>query len=204
MEWGMLLVWRLWFGGRGEVYHFPVSLSGGGVCRESFLKPEVESEQSPERLLLGMGAMSGKVRARVSREFQVSAERVYDTWLDPEQVRLWMGSALRGFGLAGEMRRVEIDPRVGGKFFFSDMRGEMEARHWGSYLVLKRPREIVFTWVTSPEEEADPSQVTLRIEPEGEGCRVTIEHEMDEKWQEYIPQTEKGWERMLKGVEDLA
>ena len=44
-------------------------------------------------------------------------------------------------GLAGDMKRVEIDARVGGKFYFSDMRDGTEARHWGTYLELDRPRE---------------------------------------------------------------
>ena len=42
-----------------------------------------------------------------------------------------MASALKGFGLPGEIRRIEIDPRVGGKFCFSDQRGGMEAVHRG-------------------------------------------------------------------------
>jgi hypothetical protein len=42
-----------------------------------------------------------------------------------------MAAALQSFGLSGDMRRVEIAPRVGGRFTFSDMREEGEAVHWG-------------------------------------------------------------------------
>ena len=55
--------------------------------------------------------------------------------------------ALKNLSLAGDIRRIEIDARVGGQFFFSDLRDGEEARHWGKYLELDRPRKIVFTWI---------------------------------------------------------
>ena len=147
--------------------------------------------------------MSSKVEARVTHRFKASAERVYDAWLDPAQVRSWMTAALKALGLAGDVERVEIDARVGGKFFFSDLRDGTEARHWGTYLELDRPRKIVFTWIVDESEEADPSVVTLTINPETDGCVATIVHEMDAKWIEYVSQTESGWSNMLRVVETL-
>jgi uncharacterized protein YndB with AHSA1/START domain len=147
--------------------------------------------------------MNSKVCARVSHRFKAMAEQVYDAWLNPEQAKEWLSAALKSAGLAGEVRRVEIDARVGGGFFFSDMRGGMEARHWGTYLELERPRKIVFTWIVDESEEANPSIVTLTIEPESEGCLATIVHEMDAQWAEYIARTENGWARMLKAIEHM-
>jgi uncharacterized protein YndB with AHSA1/START domain len=147
--------------------------------------------------------MSTKIHARVSHRFKASAERVYDAWLDPEMVRQWMGDALRKFGLEGDIRRIEIDPRVGGKFFFSDMRDGTEARHWGVYLQLDRPHHIVFTWIVDESEEDNPSMVTLTITPETDGCTATIVHEMDAQWIDYLTQTESGWSRMLNEVDRL-
>jgi uncharacterized protein YndB with AHSA1/START domain len=144
--------------------------------------------------------VSTKIQARVSQNFTAPAERVYEAWLDPAKVRVWMATALKGFGLTGDIRRVEIDARVGGKFFFSDMRGEIEAKHWGTYRVLDRPHQIVFTWITDENEEADPSMVTLTIEPQANGCVSTIIHEMDRQWQDYVSRTEAGWSRMLASV----
>lgn len=147
--------------------------------------------------------MSAKVEARVSHRFKASAERVYDAWLNPEQARVWMSAALRSFGVAGEIKRFEIDARVAGKFFFSDMRDGQEARHWGTYLELERPRKIVFTWIVDESEEADPSRVTLTIEPESDGCVATLVHEMDAKWVDYVSRTESGWSRMLAAIEAI-
>jgi uncharacterized protein YndB with AHSA1/START domain len=61
----------------------------------------------------------------VNHRFKVAAERVYDAWLNPEQVRVWLAAATRGLGLAGDIRHVEIHARVGGRFLFSD-RGSMK------------------------------------------------------------------------------
>jgi uncharacterized protein YndB with AHSA1/START domain len=147
--------------------------------------------------------MNSKIEARVSHRFKATAERVYDAWLDPEQARLWMAAALRSLGLPGDIKRIDIDACVGGKFFFSDMRDGKETRHWGSYLELDRPRRLVFTWIVDESEEANPSVVTLSIQPEASGCVATIVHEMDKKWVEFVPQTESGWARMLLQVDNL-
>jgi uncharacterized protein YndB with AHSA1/START domain len=145
--------------------------------------------------------MSAKIQARSSHRFQAMAERVYDAWLDPAKIRVWIAAALRSMGLAGDIQRVEVDPRVGGKFFFSDMRGGVETKHWGTYFELERPRKVVFTWIVDESEEGDPSVVTLTIEPEPDGCVATVVHEIDAKWAEYVARTEMGWTRMLQGVE---
>ena len=71
-----------------------------------------------------------------------------------------------------DVRRVEIDARVGGKFTLSDMRKKGEAVHWGDYPEIDRPRKLAFTWFTSEEEENN-AVVTLTIEPLAGGCRAT-------------------------------
>ena len=146
--------------------------------------------------------MSGrKVEAKVTHVFKVSAERVFDAWLDPVKVRAWMAQAvleIRAF----DVRRVEIDPTVGGKFTFSDMRDDGEAVHWGYYLEIDRPRKLVFTWFTSEEEERENSSVvTLTIEPIPGGCRATIVHSMDARWADYVKRTEAGWGAMLRKID---
>ena len=147
--------------------------------------------------------MCAKIQARVTHRCESSAERIYDAWLNPEKARHWMKAALTGLGLAGEIRRIEIDARVGGAFFFSDMRDGTETKHWGTYIELNRPRKIAFTWITEEIEEVDPSKVTLAIEPDGQGCIVSIVHEIDAKWAEYIPSMERGWGNMLGAIDAL-
>jgi uncharacterized protein YndB with AHSA1/START domain len=145
--------------------------------------------------------MSSRIEARVSQHLKATSERVYDAWLDPGKARVWMAASLQSSGLAGDIRRVEIDARVGGKFFFSDMRDGIEARHWGSYLELNHPRKIVFTWITDESEDSDSSVVTITIQSEPEGCTATIVHKLDAKWADYVTRTESGWARMLHAVD---
>jgi len=146
--------------------------------------------------------MTASIEARVTHRFRASAERVYDAWLDPGKAQLWMEAALVKLGLAGDTQRFEIDARVGGKFFFSDMREGTEARHWGTYLELDRPRKIAFTWITEESQEAEPSKVALTIEPDGEGCMATIVHELRSEWAEYVSRVESGWGAMLTAVDE--
>jgi uncharacterized protein YndB with AHSA1/START domain len=139
----------------------------------------------------------------VTHHFKASAERVFDAWLDPSMVRSWMSlpSPLLG---AMDVRRIEIDARVGGRFTFSDMREEGKAVHWGFYREIDRPRRLVFSWFTSKEEEdEDSSVVTLTIEPTEDGCVATIVHSMDAKWAEYVKQTENGWDSLLRQIDSF-
>ena len=146
--------------------------------------------------------MAKTIEAKVSHRFSASPERVFDAWLDAHRVREWMAlpfSALGGRPV--DVRRVDIDARVGGRFTFSDMREDGEAVHWGTYLEIDRPRRLVCTWFTSTEDEQeDNSVVTVTIEPDGEGCVATIVHRMDARWAEYISQTEQGWSGMLDQI----
>ena len=138
------------------------------------------------------------VEARVEHAFRASPERVFDAWLEPDLVTKWMRAALRQLDLSGDVRRVEIDPRVGGRFTFSDMRDDGEAVHWGTYLEIDRPRRLVFTWITSEKQEQENSSVvTLTIEPDGDGCLASIVHTLDAKYAQFLGQTEEGWACML-------
>lgn len=145
--------------------------------------------------------MPKTVEAKTVHEFKASAERVFDAWLDPAKVGSWFSQPIAGRP-AADIRRIEIDPRVGGRFTFSDMRDDGEAMHWGTYLQIDRPRKLVFTWFTSEEEEQEnTSVVTLTIESLGSGCRATIVHSMDERWAEWVAQTANGWSAMLGQIE---
>jgi uncharacterized protein YndB with AHSA1/START domain len=148
--------------------------------------------------------VNDKIEARASRRFGATAEQLFDAWLNPAMVRGWLTSALRGMGLPWHVKTIEIDPRVGGQFIFTDERGHVEARHWGTYLELDRPRRIVFTWIVDPKDEADPSRVTLMIEPDDEGCVATLVHEIDARWVEFLSKTESGWNLLLQSAGRLA
>lgn len=148
--------------------------------------------------------MDDLVEARAEHRYRhLSAQEVYDAWLDEDDLRSWMRQALKAFGLAADIRRIEIDAREGGGFLFSDMRDGEEARHWGTYQVLKPPHVIEFTWFTSEEEEREnESAVRIEITPHPTGCSVALTHAMNASYAEYADQTARGWAAMLKAIED--
>jgi uncharacterized protein YndB with AHSA1/START domain len=144
--------------------------------------------------------VSGRVEAKTVHEIEAPAERVFDAWLDPLELRSWAAQPVPGLPPA-DVRRVEVDARVGGKFTFSDMREEGEAVHWGYYLEIDRPRRLVFSWFTSEEEEQqNNSVVTLTIEARASGCRATIVHSVDARWADYVEQTANAWALMLRQI----
>ena len=132
------------------------------------------------------------VRARISRRFQFPAEDVFDAWLNPALAREWFAPGL------GEMTRLEIDARVGGTFWLVQKRGTEEAQHTGEYLEIDRPRRLVFTWRTPPLENV--SRVVIEIEPTDDGCELTVTHEMDAQWADFVDRAAGAWQKMADAI----
>lgn len=129
------------------------------------------------------------VTIQVTRRFDVPPERVFDAWIDPSKVREWMMAPG-----AGEITRMEIDARVGGKFSFVVRRRGEEIEHVGEYLEFVRPRRLVFTW-SVPRYSNDSSIVNLDVATAGGVTELTLTHER--VLQEYGARTEQGWNRIL-------
>jgi uncharacterized protein YndB with AHSA1/START domain len=128
---------------------------------------------------------------RVTRTFRVSAERVYDAWLDPAKVGRFLFATP-----TGQMVKVELDPRVGGSFRFVDRRDGQDVEHHGRYLALDRPRSLAFDfWL---DDERDKTRVTVTIVPAGAGCELTLVHERVEA--AYAERTQCGWTTILESL----
>ncbi|WP_417585172.1 SRPBCC family protein [Pelagibacterium sp.] len=147
------------------------------------------------------------VMARTEHRFSgLSADAVYAAWLDPGAVRSWMQRNLERTGSSARITEIDIDPRVGGSYRFSDIDDEgQENPAWGYYRELVPGHRIVFTWFVEPAEEAeDNSTVTLELRRDGAGCVATMTHEMDAQWADYIEPTAKAWKGMLESIEESA
>jgi uncharacterized protein YndB with AHSA1/START domain len=143
------------------------------------------------------------IEAKVTHRFRASPEEIYEAWLEPEIIRSWMSLDVPDKGI-GEVMTIETDPQEGGRFLFTDRRADGEARHWGNYTSLHRPHKIAFTWVTAADQEDEPSLVTIVILPHpAGGTAVTLTHDVDERWADYLGQVEKGWGVMLAQMEAL-
>ena len=129
---------------------------------------------------------------RAVRHFSASAERVYDAWLDPQKAGRWLFATA-----SGQMVRVEIDARVGGRFVFVERRNGADVEHTGEYLELDRPQRLVFRFAV-PKYSSVYTRVAIDIVPAGTGCELTLVHEG--VLPEYGAQTQSGWKTILDAL----
>lgn len=131
---------------------------------------------------------------RVVRRIPFPAERVFDAWLDPALAAKWLFSTP-----TGKMVRAEVDPRVGGRYTFTERRDGEDVEHTGEYLEIDRPRRLVFTFGV-PKYSPDFNRVTVEIEPQGDGCQLTLTQEMLPQWAHYQHRTTLGWGMILENL----
>jgi uncharacterized protein YndB with AHSA1/START domain len=129
---------------------------------------------------------------RIARHFDASAERVFDAWLDPEKAGRWLFATP-----TGEMLRVEIDARVGGRFLFVERRDGADMEHMGEYLEMDRPKRLVFTFAV-PKLSPLYTRVSIDIVAARSGCELTLVHEG--VLPEYEARVQSGWSEILNGL----
>ena len=145
-------------------------------------------------------APSPSIEVRLVRHFNASPERVYDAWLTPRTLGMWMfGPRVRDENVV----RLDVDPRVGGRFSLKVERGGGIIDHVGQYLEMQRPGRLTFTWAINDHPDDAPSTVQLDIVGSGNGCRLTLVHSMEAKWADYAARTEQGWATMLDALATL-
>ncbi|MDB5418103.1 MAG: hypothetical protein JWP50_1522 [Phenylobacterium sp.] len=138
--------------------------------------------------------MADTVTLTVTHRYAAPPEAVFDAWLDL--------ALARRFAFAtpdGEMIVAEIDPRVGGKFNFTDRRPDMgDVAHVGEYLEIDRPRRLKFSFGV-PQLDPAFTAVTLDFKAVGGGTELTLTHEgVAPEWAEATP---KGWAMILGSLE---
>src|ERR1700677_336329 len=129
---------------------------------------------------------------RVTHHFNASPERVFDAWLNPQTTGKWLFATP-----TGQMVRVEIDARVGGRYVIVDRRNGEDVEHSGAYLEIDRPRRLVFSFAV-PKYSAQISEVTVEITPADSGCVLTLTQTNVPG--EYLGRNEKGWTGILVGL----
>jgi uncharacterized protein YndB with AHSA1/START domain len=139
-----------------------------------------------------MITVNSPIKVSVVRHFNAAPERVFDAWLDPEMIAQWMfGPAVRD----EEIVRITTAPRIGGSFSFLVRRKGEEIDHVGTYLEIKRPNRLAFTWGIG---EAEGSRVIIEIVGHEAGCELTLTHELAPDWADYADRTKAAWEKMLE------
>ena len=106
------------------------------------------------------------------RHYPVAAEKVWRAWTDPQALKAWFGpEEIVSVPIA------EVDLRVGGRFRVTMLAADGQTHDVsGVYQELVPNRKLVFSWAwrSTPERE---SRVTVRIEPDGNGCELVLMHE---------------------------
>src|SRR5216683_7976116 len=107
---------------------------------------------------------------KVTRRIGAEPNEVFDAWLDPDGMRVWM--------CPGDARFVaaEVEPRVGGRFRIVMGREPGGVEHTGEYRELHRGRRLVFTWI-SENTFGRETLVTIELRPIGDETEVTLTHE---------------------------
>jgi len=130
----------------------------------------------------------------VTHRYSAPPERVFDAFLDVAIARRFLFATA-----TGEMIEASIDPRVGGRFVFTERRPDMgDVRHVGEFLVIDRPRRLAFTFGV-PQFDPRMTTVSIDLKSDGEGAELTLTHEGVAP--EYKDGTADGWRRILAGLE---
>ena len=115
-------------------------------------------------------------RLKVTRTFKTSRQRVFRAWTDPELMMRWFVEG------DGNMSVCEIDLREGGRYRLEGEMGGKRWRIWGSYLEVRPPEKLVYTWAwkhdagvgKSPEGD---TTVTVEFRDRGKETELVLTHE---------------------------
>lgn len=134
------------------------------------------------------------IKISVEKEFSQSAETLFKAFTKPDDLKKWMFGQKEG----EEILHIQTDPQEGGSFSFLIRRDGQELDHVGKYLEVSWPKRLAFTWGvggSSPD-----SKVSLDFEPQKEGCRITLAHEIPAQWADYADRVRNSWAGMLDAL----
>jgi uncharacterized protein YndB with AHSA1/START domain len=109
----------------------------------------------------------------ITRIFEAPRERVFQAWLDPDQVAEWFGPE----GMDTPRERVNIDPRVGGRYELAMVQRGGGAEHAVGYEIIElvEPELIVLRSDPMPEVGIpEPTVVRVELHDHGTKTRMTL------------------------------
>ena len=137
---------------------------------------------------------------RLTRTVRASAQRAFDAWTRPEQIKQW--AAPEG----AEVIAAQVDLRVGGKYRI-EMRTPDGKPHTaiGTYRQIEAPSKLVYTWSWEEGKESEMGETLVTVEfRERDGrTEVALLHDLFPS-AEARQDHELGWTSCLNRFEALA
>ena len=136
-----------------------------------------------------MNAAIATASVVVRRTIAAPAEELFDAWLDPEALAIWMRPGSIQTTVA------TLDPKVGGRYEIVMRSATDTYPHTGVYRVINRPRQLAFTWISRGTEHRE-SLVTVDFIARGAATEVVVTHEQLPEGA--APSHAEGWTAALK------
>jgi uncharacterized protein YndB with AHSA1/START domain len=146
---------------------------------------------------------------RITRNFQVDAEKIFEAWITPELMKKWL------FTMEHTNKVASSHPVVGGTWEIVDERDGKEYRAIGEYIQVDAPNKLVFTF-KMPQFSETEDTLTVEVNPIETGTEMTfiqvinVPHEagwtqedINKAEVDYNSQTEQGWGYMFDGLKQL-
>lgn len=103
--------------------------------------------------------------AVASREVDVSCEIAFHAWAEPEEFARWAGTPKHLWA-----------PAIDGLWFFEAERDGKSHAHYGRFLKIHPPRELLYTWMSGGTKGND-SRVAVQFESLGATrTKLTVTH----------------------------
>lgn len=124
------------------------------------------------------------------QKVQIPPERLFAAWVDPKLMRTWLFK-----GRKSEIRSVETDLKVGGRFSIVAVEEGEPIEHFGEYQVIERPRRLMFT-LQVPKRFPGVTVVSVVITEGGEGSWMSFAQSGVKK-----EVTQDAWRQMFRRLE---
>ncbi len=108
----------------------------------------------------------------ITRTIKASADKVFDAWTQPEQIKRW--AAPEGV----EVQEAQVDLTVGGRYHIRMLSDEGEHNAVGVYREVTRPTRLVYTWSWEEKDhDVGETLVTVEFNAQGDDTEVVVLHE---------------------------
>lgn len=130
---------------------------------------------------------------RIYSNVRAKPEQVFDAWLDPKSIAQWMFKPWND-----KVIKISTDGFPDTEFSFLIERAGERINHVGTYIEVRRPHRLVFTWGLENSPMGD-SRVSIDFEPNGEDTYMTLTHRGVDP--DYKNRTQDGWDKIIASLQ---